>query len=180
MSNLKFNVAQLLRETIGVRRDHTFSEQSLPLDDGLTLRDIVGHVRFTRTMSGVVAHITVHGLVRLTCVRSLEEFDQEINLDVEDEFHSVIDVISGVALPKPAEEDPFFLDMSHLADIGEAIREYTLLELPINPVCEAYRDHPISYTIETSDRDEETDKSVVVDKRLEVLKTWADRQNQKS
>lgn len=193
MSHIKFNLAQLLRQKIGAQREYSFTEQALHLDDTLVLRDIHGTVRFTRTASGVFAHIRTSGYVQLTCVRSLEPFVYPISLDVADEFHAIVDVVAGVALAKPTEEDPFLLDELHMADIGEAIREYTLIELPINPVCEAYRDQPLRYTIEfvadqpaqdisstgmpveelgrvkhvqADDGDEE------IDKRLEVLKNW--------
>lgn len=178
MTHLKFNVAQLLREAIGARRDYDFAEDRLPLDTTLVLRNIAGSVRFTRTAGGVYAHIQARGAVRLVCVRSLEEFDQLVELDISEELHSVIDVTTGVGLPKPSEEDPFFLDELHMADIGEVIREYTLLELPLNPVCEAYRNTPVNYTVQSEGVDEETEDGV--DERLEVLKMWSARQNDKS
>jgi uncharacterized protein len=179
MTTLKFNVAQLLRELVGARRDHEFTETTLPLDEALVLRDIVGKVRFTRTTTGVFVHIRARGVVRLICVRSLEEFDHEVNLDIVDEFHSVVDVFTGAGVPKPPEEDPFLLDELHMADVGEMIREYTLLELPINPVCEAYRDQPVSYTVQSVSTDED-DEDEMIDKRLEVLKRWASLQNKRT
>ncbi len=177
MTNIKFNVAQLLRESVGSRREYTFVEDRLPIDDALVLRDIEGTVRFTRTASGVFAHVFAHGLVHLVCVRSLEEFDQPVSVDFEDQFHSVIDVVTGIDLPKPLEDDPFLLDDTHKADIGEAIREYTLLALPLNPVSEAYRDHPVSYTVQSEGVDSEDSSGEYIDSRLEVLKSWTQRQN---
>lgn len=172
MTNLKFNVAQLLREMIGARREHTFTEAALPLDETLVLRDISGHVVFTRTATGVFVDVHAQGQVRLTCVRSLEEFDYPITIHARDEFHSVIDVVSGSALPKPPDEDPFFLDELHMADVGEAIRTYTLLELPLNPISPTYRDTPVRYSVQSADTDEATDDADAVDHRLAVLKTW--------
>jgi uncharacterized protein len=52
-----------------------------------------------------------------------------------DEFHSRIDVTTGTPLPQPDEEDPFYLDELHMADVGEMLREYVLLELPMQPLC---------------------------------------------
>ncbi len=177
MTNLKFNVAQLLRDAVGARRDHTFSTEQVRLDETLVLRDIVGDVRFTRTTTGVFAQIRAQGLVRMICVRSLEEFDQHIELDIGEEIHSVIDVITGTPVSKPSDDDCFFLNELHLADIGAIIREYTLLQLPLNPVCEAYRDTPICYTVQSEDIQEPTDAEEPVDERLEVLKVWLERHN---
>lgn len=178
MTTLTFNVAQLLREHVGARRDYAFTEERLLLDDTLVLRDIRGQVVFTRTASGVFAHVQAQGVVRLVCVRSLEVFDQPVELDMADEFHSVCDVVTGSSLPKPTEDDPFFLNELHMADIGEAIREYTLLELPLNPVCDAWRDYPVNYTTQSDDDDHaenNDDDDDEIDSRLEILKTWADQ-----
>lgn len=180
MTQFKFNVAQLLRENIGARRDYTFTEEQLCLDDTLVLRDIQGSVRFIRTATGVFAQIITHGLVRLVCVRSLDEFDYPVQLDINEEIHSVIDVFTGVALSKPDEDDPFLLTENHMADIGEIIREYTLLELPLSPVSEAYRDLPVRYTVQSTDGDSESDEDAEIDARFQVLKSWAEQRNQEA
>lgn len=171
MTTLLFNVAQLLRELVGARRDHDFTEAHLPLDDQLVLRDLSGHVRFTRSTTGVMVHLTVRGVIELICVRSLEPFDHPLTLDIEDEIHARVDVMTGVSLPKPLDDDPFFLSDSHMADIGEIIREYAILALPLNPVAEAYRDQPVRYSVASEGiEDEPTEEPV--DTRFAVLKQW--------
>jgi uncharacterized protein len=182
MTDLKFNVAQLLREEMGARRDYSFTEERLALDESLTLRDISGTVRFTRTATGVWANVKARGTVRMTCVRSLEEFDQPIELEFSDQFHSVIDIFTGSTLPAPVEDDPFVLNELHMADIGEAIREYTLLELPLNPVSPAYRDKPVSYSVQSEGIEDESqnEQSEPVENPLDALKAWADRHNRRN
>lgn len=180
MTDLKFNVAQLLREEMGSRRDYTFTEAALPLDETLTLREINGSVRFTRTATGVWANVRATGTVRLTCVRSLEEFDHPMEVEFSDQFYSVIDVFTGSALPKPSEDDPFLLDELHIADIGEALREYALLELPLNPVSPAYRDQPVSYTVQSEGIEDEEEPGEDGDGTLDALKAWADRHNRRN
>lgn len=180
MTDLKFNVAQLLREEIGARRDYSFTEAALPLDEALTLRDISGTVRFTRTATGVWVNVRAEGTVRLTCVRSLEEFDHPVSIAFSDQFHSVIDIFTGTSLPAPTEDDPFFLSELHMADIGEALREYTLLELPLNPVSPAYRDQPVSYTVQSEGIEDEADPAEQAESSLEALKAWADRHNKRN
>ncbi|MBX0326859.1 DUF177 domain-containing protein [Oscillochloris sp. ZM17-4] len=176
MSTIKFNVAQLLREIVGGRREYTFTEESLPLDNQLVLRSIRGEVRFTRTVTGVYARVRARGMVELICVRSLEPFDHLVELDFSDEFHSTVDVMTGVGMPKPEEDDPYLINELHMADIGDAIRDYTILDLPISPVSPAYRDTPVSYTVQSDDiDDDQTDD--VVDSRFEALKAWAAQQN---
>ncbi|NNJ09410.1 DUF177 domain-containing protein [Chloroflexales bacterium ZM16-3] len=178
MSTIKFNVAQLLREMIGGRRDYTFTEESISLDDQLILRGISGSVRFIRTVTGVYAQVRARGTVQLICVRSLEAFDHTVELDFSDQFHSVVDVMTGVGLPAPEEDDPYLIDELHMADIGEVIRDYTILELPISPVSPAYRDRPVSYTVQSDGADDDQTDDVV-DSRFEALKAWAAQQNNK-
>lgn len=180
MTDLKFNVAQLLREEMGSRRDYTFTEGSLPLDEALQLRDISGSVRFTRTATGVWANVKARGVVRLTCVRSLEEFNYEVSVEFSDQFHSVIDVFTGSGLPPPIEEDPFFLNELHMADIGEALREYTLLELPLNPVSPAYRDQPVSYTVQSDGIEDDEAPGDNGEMTIDALKAWAERHNRRN
>lgn len=180
MTDLKFNVAQLLREEMGSRRDYAFTEGSLSLDETLQLRDISGSVRFTRTATGVWVNAKARGSVRLTCVRSLEEFDHEVRVEFSDEFHSVIDVFTGSGLPPPIEEDPFFLNELHMADIGEALREYTLLELPLNPVSPAYRDQPVSYSVQSEGIEDDEEPGDEGETTIDALKAWAERHNRRN
>ncbi len=133
--DLKFNVAQLLREEVGARRSYDFDEQRLDLDETLALRDLRGTVRFTRTASGVLAGVRMRGMVMMECIRCLTETPQPIEVRFDDEFHSKIEVNTGGPLPKPEEDDPFFIEDNHMIDLGEAIREYALLELPMQPLC---------------------------------------------
>jgi uncharacterized protein len=135
MTDLKFNVAQLLREEVGARRNYTFAENALPLDDETTLRQLEGKVRFTRTATGVLTDVDAHGVVELPCIRCLNPSQQQIDIHFQDEFHSRIEVNTGVPLPKPDEEDPFYIDESHLVDLGEALREYALIGMPMHPLC---------------------------------------------
>lgn len=137
MTDLKFNVAQLLREETGSRRNYEFAEEALALDEETTLKQIAGTVRFTRTASGVLADVSARGIVEMPCMRCLNPATVSIELQFRDEFHSKIEVNTGLALPKPDEEDPFFITENHLVDLGEAIREYALLELPMQPLCKA-------------------------------------------
>lgn len=135
MIDLKFNVAQLLREEIGSRRSYEFSESCLSLDDETMMSKIVGQVRFTRTASGVLGDVQAQGDVETPCMRCLNPAIVSVAVRFRDEFHSKIEVNTGIPLPMPDEEDPFYISETHLVDLGEVIREYALLELPMRPLC---------------------------------------------
>jgi uncharacterized protein len=135
MTDLKFNVAQLLREEVGARREYDFAEAALPLDAEMMLGQVVGHVRFTRTASGVLGDVAAQGVVEMPCMRCLNPSTQVIAVRFRDEFHSKIEVNTGLPLPEPQEEDPFYITENHLVDLEEALREYVLIELPMQPLC---------------------------------------------
>ena len=135
--DLHFNVAKLFREYTAASRRHAFTEPVLRLDDALEIRSVVGDVRFTRTASGVLVDVHAHGTVEMECVRCLNPAVQHVEVRFRDEFHSRIDVTTGTPLPQPDEEDPFYLDELHMADVGEMLREYVLLALPMQPLCRA-------------------------------------------
>ncbi|HMO56320.1 MAG TPA: DUF177 domain-containing protein [Roseiflexaceae bacterium] len=133
--DLTFNVAQLLREEIGARRSYTFTESRLSLDETMAMTDLSGKVRFTRTASGVLADAEVSGTIEMECTRCLTPTPQHVQVAFRDEFHAKVEVNTGLALPKPDEEDPFFINELHMLDLGEAIREYGLMALPMRPLC---------------------------------------------
>lgn len=135
MTDLKFNVAQLLREEVGARRSYTFAENALPLDDETALRQLDGNVRFTRTATGVLADVDAQGVAEMPCIRCLNPSQQQVRIRFQDEFHSRIEVNTGAPLPRPDEEDPFYINENHLLDLGEALREYGLMALPMQPRC---------------------------------------------
>ncbi len=134
-TDLKFNVAQLLREDTGGRRNYTFAEDALALDEALLLCRLQGSVKFTRTSSGVLADVQATGEVEMQCSRCLRPVTAPISVAFRDEFHSRVEVNTGVALPSPDEEDPFYISESHMLDLAEAIREYALLEMPMQVFC---------------------------------------------
>lgn len=134
-SPLTFNVAQLLREPIGARREYDFSEAFLLLHQDETLYEITGNARFTRTLVGVYVECTLHGVVACQCMRCLQPARITADVDFVEEYVATIDVSSGAPLPPPNEDDVFRVDEQHMLDLSMAIREYTLLELPIKPLC---------------------------------------------
>ena len=46
-----------------------------------------------------------------------------------------MDVNTGVKLPAPEEPGSFTIDDRNIMDISEAIRQYTVMALPIKPLC---------------------------------------------
>jgi uncharacterized protein len=135
MSEYRFNVSQLLQEPIGATRRYELDDEQLDLGDGKRVRPIKGHVRLTRTQNGVLADADVRGEIQLECGRCLTELTQPLEFPFSEEFYQTVVVNTGAALPKPEEPDVFLIDETHKLDLGEAMREYALLNVPMLPLC---------------------------------------------
>ena len=135
MSEFRFNVAQLLQEVVGATRRYELDDDRLDLDDGLFVRPVLGHVRLTRSLNGVLADAELHGNVQLECGRCLTEFSQAIQFPFSEEFYQTVVVNTGVRLPKPEEPDVFLIDENHKLDLADAMREYALVNVPMLPLC---------------------------------------------
>lgn len=176
MSEYKFNVAQLLQEPTGATRRYELDDKQLDLGDGRPVRPIKGNVRLTRTQNGVLADASVWGEIQLECGRCLTEVTQPIEFPFSEEYYQTVVVNTGAALPRPEEPDVFLIDETHKLDLGEAMREYALLSVPMLPLC---REDCKGLCPECGANlnDEECGCDIEqADERLAVLKQLLDRQ----
>lgn len=135
MSDFRFSVSQLLQEPTGAVRRHELDDTELIVDEALRMHPVQGRVRLTRTPKGVLADAKVHGAVDLECGRCLTEYEQPVSFSFSEEYFQTVNVITGVRLPPPDEEDAFLIDDAHKLDLADALREYLLLNLPPAPRC---------------------------------------------
>ncbi|MBI2854199.1 MAG: DUF177 domain-containing protein [Chloroflexi bacterium] len=124
---MEFNVAQLLREPVGSTRHH-----KLCGEDGT---DVRGDIEMVRTDRGILVRGRLSTCVETTCSRCLCSFSCPVTFDLEEEVFPTIEVFSGAPLPSPEDRDAFTIDEHHILDLGEAIRQYALLSLPMKPLC---------------------------------------------
>lgn len=176
MSEYRFNVSQLLQEPTGATRRYELDDEQLDLGDGRRVRPIKGHVRLTRTQNGVLADADVRGELQVECARCLTEVTQPLEFPFSEEYYQTVVVNTGAALPKPEEPDVFLIDETHKLDLGDAMREYALLSVPMLPRC---RDDcrglcpQCGANLNDGDCGCDTEQS---DDRLAVLKQLLDRQ----
>jgi uncharacterized protein len=80
----------------------------------------------TRTPQGLLVQVKMRAAVVTECVRCLEEFEQPLSINFTELYafsaRSVSE--SGLILPE-----------SGMIDLAPLVREYMLLEIPINPLC---------------------------------------------
>ncbi len=130
------NVAQLLKGPTGTIRRIEIDELDRDLAAELHLvAPTRGHLRLMRTKAGILVTGTLVQQVEETCARCLEAFTREQVIQINDEFVPVIDVFTGLPAPEPIDADAFQLTPNHLLDLNEAIRQYAILEDPIQPLC---------------------------------------------
>ena len=131
---MQINVSQLLQAPVGTERDYQVSDVVDVAGDGNS-RQVEGKVRLIRTPRSILVKGGLSTDVELTCSRCLSVFNAPLALNVEDEYHPTVDVVSGTPLPPPEEPGSFTIDTHHILDLTEAIRQYTLLAIPMKPVC---------------------------------------------
>ena len=125
------NVAQLLKEPVGSSRSYSIDGV---IDEEVT-GPVEGKIKLIHTDRGILAQGGLAVDVKLICSRCLDSFWCHLDFPVEEEFLTTIDVSSGVPLPLADEPDDFTIDDRNVLDLSELIRQYTLLNLPMKPLC---------------------------------------------
>jgi uncharacterized protein len=124
------NVAQLLKEPVGSSRSHDIS--------GIISEEVEGFVEGTakiiRIRRGVLVQCKLTAEVKLVCSRCLDAFLYPVSFTAEEEFLPISDV-SGLALSSAEQSEEFTIDNKNVLDLGELIRQYILLNLPMKPLC---------------------------------------------
>jgi uncharacterized protein len=131
---MQVNVSQLLREPIGSKREHPLNEVADIFGDGKGCL-VQGEARLLRTQRSILVKCTVSTEVELTCSRCLSLFRYPLTLNFEEEYLPTVDVVSGTPLPLPEEPGAFTIDEHHILDLTEAMRQYTVLAIPMKPLC---------------------------------------------
>jgi uncharacterized protein len=142
LDETRLNVASLLMEPVGNYRDVIVELASLPLADGMVAHDVQANARLTRLKDAILVAADVQATVPLECVTCLAEYDQSIAERFSEPFRQLVDVRTGAALPAsetaPDDEDAepgFTIDESHELDLGEAIRQWIVVSIPMQPSC---------------------------------------------
>ncbi|MBI2304997.1 MAG: DUF177 domain-containing protein [Chloroflexi bacterium] len=131
---MQFNVAHQLVQVVGATRLWKV-EGKMPSPQGDGDASLSGEGDFLRTDRGILVRGTLQVAVTLQCSRCLEMFDTAVSFSIEEEFYARRNLTSGAALPPPDELEAFMIGEDNILDLGEAIRQYALMALPMNPVC---------------------------------------------
>jgi len=130
---MEINVSQLLQDPIGSTRDYRIDEVADITGDGKAR--IKGECNLLRIQRNILVKCALDTEVELTCSRCLGQFRHPLKINFEEEFLPTVDVTSGVPLPAPEEATAFTIDEQHIIDLTEAIRQYSLMAIPMKALC---------------------------------------------
>ena len=121
----RFNVGFIIHEEVGYNHDFPFEFEEIILDD-LELRKFEGIANVGKTPQGLILQADFSAETSLNCVRCLTDFEHEFDWSFTElyAFDKRSETESGLIIPEDA----------HL-DLADLLREYALLEIPINTVC---------------------------------------------
>jgi uncharacterized protein len=125
------NVAQLLKEPVGSSQSYDISGMIDEEVEGF----VEGKAKLIHISQGVLVQCKLTTEVKLICSRCLDTFLFPINFTAEEEFLPISDVSGDLALSSPEQSEEFTIDNKNILDLSELIRQYTLLNLPMKPLC---------------------------------------------
>jgi uncharacterized protein len=129
---MQINVSQLFKEPLGEERDYSLSGTVNIMENGS--RSVVeGKVRLTRTNRSILAKGNLTTTINVDCARCLNSFSCPVVLDFEEEYFPA-HATSGFDLPLD-EDDMLIIDENRSIDLTEIIRQYTLIAIPMKPLC---------------------------------------------
>ena len=123
---LRLNIGFLINATIGTKREFPFGFNKISLGDDLSLQEFSGEARFSRTPQGLLLQGDFSFSIEMNCVRCLENFIQPLHVSFTDLYAFDQRSISESNLLVPEDGQ---------IDLGPLLREYAILEFPINPIC---------------------------------------------
>jgi uncharacterized protein len=131
---MQINVSQLLRDSVGSSREYKISE-TIDSDNEGVIIPVKGGVKLTRTNRSILVKGTLYVSMEVTCARCLDVYSQPLTLNIEEEFFPTIDIHGGYPAPPDEDQDNFIIDEHQILDLTEAIRQYTILAIPMKPLC---------------------------------------------
>ena len=129
------NVAQLLMEPSGSRREYQLDER-ISLFDDAEEQQVTGRVALLKTNKSIWVSARLTSNVDCECGRCLTLFSQPIRMGLEEEFFPVLNPVSG-AREKPLSDDGeyLYIDENHTLDLSGTLREYASMVVPMKPLC---------------------------------------------
>jgi uncharacterized protein len=133
---MQVNVAQLLKEVVGSTRSYEVDEViDLDVAGDRSGGLVRGNVKLTRINRSIIVTGRISTAVKVSCSRCLSQCDCPLEMDIQEEFFPLTDIVTGTPVLLPEESDAFTINEQHVLDLTEAVRQTILLALPMKPLC---------------------------------------------
>lgn len=134
---MRYNVAQLLKSQTGAVRQYKIHDDITDLDPAITpLSALDGEALMLKTVDGILVSGDLHTSVELSCSRCLDLFAMPVHINFQEEFRPSIDIVTGAKIPvAEGDEAETRIDIHHILDLNEVIRQNLVLSLPMFPIC---------------------------------------------
>ncbi|MEZ4516886.1 MAG: DUF177 domain-containing protein [Chloroflexota bacterium] len=126
-SRLRFNFGYLLEADFGTIRTIELDYPEVKIDEDVTLTPLRGWFNATRTTEGIYIDGQLYSTLTTTCVRCLEDAIIPITINLDELFYYP---------PYTAPEGEAFIGEDGFLDLTPMVRDLSLLEVPINPLCQ--------------------------------------------
>jgi len=125
------DVTQLLKEPVGSSQSYDVRGRIGEEVEGF----VEGKAKLIRISQGVLVQSKLNAEVKLVCSRCLDTFLCPMSFTAEEQFLPVSGVSGDLELSSPEQSEEFTIDDKNIVDLGELIRQYVLLNLPMKPLC---------------------------------------------
>lgn len=134
-----YNVAQLLKESIGAFRKHSIGGDLTNIDENNPGPvPVEGKVTLTRIERGVLAQGEARVTIVAQCRRCLEAVAAEVAFTFEEEYVPSVDVLTGATLPLTDDDSAeLVINDHHILDLREVLRQYIVMEGLTSAICKA-------------------------------------------
>ncbi len=134
---MELNVSQLLMQPSGSSREYRLDEV-VNLTEDIRGARIQGLVNLLRTNKSVWVSAALDFGIDSECGRCLAPFSHAVHLEIEEEFVPTLNPLTGVRPPLPDDNDKdyYVIDESHILDLTGTVIEYTIMALPMKPLCD--------------------------------------------
>lgn len=126
---MRINVAQQLKGHIGESRSYTV-EDTLAGDF-----PVKGEVKLVLTNRSILASGEFQTIIHEICSRCLEEFEQELDFRLEEEFFPAVNLHGEESVSADEKMEGFAIGEDNVLDLAEAFRQNIFLNLSRKPVC---------------------------------------------
>ena len=135
---MELNVSQLLMQPSGSSREYCLDDIVNLTADVYGVR-IQGRVRLLRTNKSVWVSAKLFSAIKSECGRCLTPFSHSMCLEIEEEFVPTLNPKTGAKMSPPDDEDENYclIDENHILDLTGTVREYTIMALPMKPLCDS-------------------------------------------